>query len=207
MRKISELLKDEREKQGLKLEDIARSTRIKKGYLVAIEEGRFHDLPSEAYALGFVKNYAGFLKFPLNHASALFRREYEAEYREIVPNFRKQDTFVRKDLISSKFLPLIIISIVLCGYIFFQYGTVFLNPKLTVTSPKNNEVIDESVIHVNGVTDQYATITINGDEVSVGLDGSFKKSLFVFPGEQKITIIAKSRFGKQTQKIIPVKVK
>lgn len=51
-------LRGAREDRGESLDDVARVTRIGKGYLEAIELGELHKLPSEAYARGFVRLYA-----------------------------------------------------------------------------------------------------------------------------------------------------
>lgn len=51
-------LRSVRESRGESLDDVARVTRIGKGYLEAIELGEMHKLPSEAYAKGFVRLYA-----------------------------------------------------------------------------------------------------------------------------------------------------
>lgn len=208
MRKISDILKEERERRNESLSDISKATNIKLEYLKAIEEGKYHVLPSESYALGFVKNYAAYLHISSSKASALFKREFKEEKQEILPEFRKnQESFGGKNLFSIRSFPFIVISLIFAAYIIFQYSAVFLSPKLNILLPKNNEVINESVVHITGKTDQYATVAVDGDEVMVGLDGSFKKSLFLFPGERKITVIAKNRFGRQTQEIITVTVK
>ena len=75
MRRVSDILREEREKKNLSLEYIEKTTKIRVEYLKAIEEGRFHTLPSESYALGFVKNYASFLGLSRARIVALFRRE------------------------------------------------------------------------------------------------------------------------------------
>lgn len=56
--RLGEELRDARLALGLSVEDIAASLRIRRGYLVALEEGRLRDLPAPAYALGFVRSYA-----------------------------------------------------------------------------------------------------------------------------------------------------
>lgn len=43
------------------INDVAADLRIKVGYLKAIEDGRFRDLPGPAYATGFVRAYADYL--------------------------------------------------------------------------------------------------------------------------------------------------
>ena len=58
---VSELLKSSRLKSGEDIADIARSLRISRSYLTAIEEGRFEDLPGATYSLGFVRAYSEYL--------------------------------------------------------------------------------------------------------------------------------------------------
>jgi len=58
---IGELLRARRREQGLSLEEVATGTRIRLSHLQALEEGRFEDLPGEAYRRGFLRSYAGAL--------------------------------------------------------------------------------------------------------------------------------------------------
>ncbi len=58
---IGATLQDLRISRGIALEEVARVTRIGKGYLEAIEEGRLDKLPSGAYSRGFIRQYAQFL--------------------------------------------------------------------------------------------------------------------------------------------------
>lgn len=59
--RLGEELRDARLALGLSIEDVAAQLRIRRVYLVALEEGRVRDMPSAAYAIGFVRNYSGFL--------------------------------------------------------------------------------------------------------------------------------------------------
>jgi len=58
---IGEFLHARRLEQGLSLEEVATSTRIRQSHLQALEEGRFEALPGEAYRRGFLRTYAGAL--------------------------------------------------------------------------------------------------------------------------------------------------
>jgi cytoskeleton protein RodZ len=57
-RHVGILLRRAREAQNEELRVAAAHLRIRDGYLRAIEEGRFDELPSGAYAVGFVRAYA-----------------------------------------------------------------------------------------------------------------------------------------------------
>jgi cytoskeleton protein RodZ len=62
MIKTGELLKKEREKQRIAIEDVAITTRINLKILLAIESGDLKSLPAPPFIRGFVKSYAKFLK-------------------------------------------------------------------------------------------------------------------------------------------------
>lgn len=208
MKKVSDLLREKRLELGFTLEDVERATKIKIEFLKALEEGHFHVLPSESYALGFVKNYAKFLDLALPRVTALFRREYKTEKVQIVPDFTKTQQKFKRRFFSSPKTILIILTVFSIGiYIAFQYSSFFFGPKLEVTSPKEGAVVSGNAVKVSGKTDPYANLFINNDEVSLSISGEFRKSLYLFSGKQKITIVSKNRFGKETKKIIQVSVR
>lgn len=208
MQKVSDLLREAREEKGLKLVDIERATKIKKEFLERIEAGRYEALPSESYALGFVKNYAKYLDLPLASIVPLFRREYSAKkHVSIIPDFRRsQHKFNRKFIAGPRGFLITLGVLIIAGYIFFQYRSLVFAPPLEIISPKSGARITTNVVEVRGRTDPYATLFVNGDEVYVGVDGSFKKSIYEFSGNNKITVSAKNRFGKESIKVINVKV-
>jgi cytoskeletal protein RodZ len=61
LRTIGEALRSAREAQGKSLDDAAVATRIRPGYLDALEEERFGSLGGSVYAKGFLRSYAGYL--------------------------------------------------------------------------------------------------------------------------------------------------
>jgi len=208
MKKVSQLLKEKRIEKGLSIEDVEKEIKIKKVFLEFIEDGKFHDLPSESYALGFVKNYASFLGLPLNTISPLFRREYESDSISVVPEFRRtQHKFNKSIFTNPKIFFALFIVFVISLYIFFQYSSLIFSPKLIVVTPKENLISDKNVVEVTGKTDQYNTVFVNGDEAYTTLQGTFKKSVYLFSGEQKISVVAKNRVGKETKKTINVTIR
>ena len=61
MDEIGKQLRDARERLGLSLEEVERSTRIRIHHLEALEQGDLQALPSNVQARGFLHNYAEFL--------------------------------------------------------------------------------------------------------------------------------------------------
>ncbi|MFO7173402.1 MAG: DUF4115 domain-containing protein [Bacillota bacterium] len=58
---IGKKLRQAREAQGLTLAMAEDATKIRKKYLLALEEGRESDLPGEVYTKGFLRSYGNFL--------------------------------------------------------------------------------------------------------------------------------------------------
>ncbi len=64
-----------REQLGWSLPAVAASLRIRLPYLEAIEAGRFAELPGNAYAVGFVRTYAGAMGLDADEIARRFRAE------------------------------------------------------------------------------------------------------------------------------------
>src|SRR5664279_124356 len=77
MVRVGQRLYKERIQKKLTIDEIAKATRIKPIFLQAIEQGEYNKLPSPAYAIGFVRNYADYLGLPKAEITALFRREFD----------------------------------------------------------------------------------------------------------------------------------
>lgn len=64
-----------REKAGLSIQDVAERTRVPARHLVALEEGRFQDLPALAYSTGFARSFALAVGLNGNEIAAQYRAE------------------------------------------------------------------------------------------------------------------------------------
>lgn len=201
MVKIGAVFQEERRKKGLTLDEASRATKIKKEFLYAIEKGEYEKLPSAAYASGFVRNYAKFLGLPVEKSMALFRREFDVKKSiEILPKgIALADNYSFSRFKIGRGIALIfLVLFFIAGFLAYQYRSAFFNPSLSVTSPKEGEVVKSLTIEVRGKTDPDATLYIDNIDVSVGNDGSFSKSLTVFPGSTIINFKSENRFGKVT---------
>ncbi len=75
MSELGDRLRASRESQGISLAQAAAETRILQRYLVALEEGDYKYLPGDVYARGFIRNYALYLKIPVEELIQLYRYE------------------------------------------------------------------------------------------------------------------------------------
>ena len=66
-------LRELRETKGVSLDDIARSTRVGRGHLEALESDSWGDLPSPVFVKGFIRAYCEFLETSPDEALGLYR--------------------------------------------------------------------------------------------------------------------------------------
>jgi len=78
-RSVGADLQAAREAAGLSLAEIAARTKIAERHLAAIEQGRFSDLASRTYAVGFSRSYARALGMDETEVAERVRRQIDAE--------------------------------------------------------------------------------------------------------------------------------
>lgn len=72
---VGAFLREARENTGRTVADVAQTLRIRRVYLQAIEDGRFDELPGAAYAVGFVRSYATYLRLDVPQVVTRFKEE------------------------------------------------------------------------------------------------------------------------------------
>jgi len=201
MIRAGEKLKSKREEKDLSLEEVAKATKIRTSFLIAIEKGDYKKLPSSTYAHGFVRNYAKFLGLDEREVLALFKREYDEEkYLKVLPEgLVKEGNFpIKKIKFNRTFTIFAAVFILLVLYITFQYRAAIFNPPLNVVKPIEGEVVSAQEVTVVGKTDPNSTVYVNEEVASLDKKGNFKKTISVFPGTETITIKAVNNFHKTT---------
>lgn len=200
MIKVGQRLKEERLRQKLTLDQVAKETRIRLQFLVAIEKGEYQKLPSAAYATGFVKNYSEYLGLPKKEITALFRREFDEEkiYKVLPEGFTRQKEFpVHRIKIQQAVFGVVLILLIIISFLLYQYRFAFLSPPLTVITPKDGEKVS-SEYTISGKSVPNVTIFVNNVEVPVNANGEFMKKVTLLPSDTVITIKARNRLGKET---------
>lgn len=74
MSSLGPYLRELREAKGMSLDDIARSTRVGRRHLEALEEDTFGELPAPVFVKGFIRAYCEFLDCPSERALELYRQ-------------------------------------------------------------------------------------------------------------------------------------
>lgn len=73
MDSVGAILKAAREGKKFSLDQVSSDTHILPGYIQAIEENRFQELPGEAYCAGFIGTLARYYKLDSSHLTEMFR--------------------------------------------------------------------------------------------------------------------------------------
>lgn len=200
MKTVGQILQNKRIEKKLSVDEVEKLTKIRRKFIQALESDSFSTIPSQTYTKGFIKNYAQFLGLDSAMALAFYRRQtHETPKSSLLP--RDTDQVLKPSqlrLTPTRFLLIVagFLIIVFLSYFGWQYKTIQSPPLLFVETPLNGYATDERRVDVTGKTDSDATIVVNGVGVLVRSDGKFFEQVSLDSGENTITIMATSRFGK-----------
>ncbi len=203
MKTVGQILRETRVKGAIAFEEIEKKTKIRIKYLKAIESDDYHQLPGgKVVAKGFIKNYGEYLGLSSENLLANFRRDFGQEQKgQVLPRGIYKPlgkigfSWTPRVTMVAIILFFIFIFILFLGYQFF----LFLGPpKLQVTVPSENQVIQESVVEIGGRSDNDASVYINEALISLDEQGNFSELINLTSGENLIRIEAVSRRGKKS---------
>jgi len=200
MRTAGNILREARIGKKISLETIEQATKIRKKFLEAIESDDFSKLPSLSYAKGFVRNYSDYLGLDSANVLAFFRRQNADVTRSsLLPKgmaepLNRSKFHLTPTRFIMAFIGLLIVMFLI--YFGFQYVKLQRPPSLHVIEPAVTVSTKDTRINVMGETDPDATVMINGVGALVRSDGKFFDSVVLSPGNNVITIVSTSRFGK-----------
>lgn len=203
MRTVGQVLKEEREKKFYTLEEIEKTTKIRKELLEALEEGKYNKLPPATFVQGFIKNYGKFLGLNPEKLLAIFRREFSAMTYppRILETFSNPINKTRFRITPTK----VFVGLVLClvtiffVYLWFEYRFLTGGPFLEVNQPVDQLSIASAELLVSGRTDPEAKVSINNQEIRVDLLGRFAQEIELAENINTVAINATAKSGKTTK--------
>jgi len=175
---VAKQLRLRRQAKNLKLREVAAKLNINEKYLIALEEGKYGQLPSGVYEKNFLREYALFLGLNYNQIA----KDYANEINILEP--KKPKEIFSKQVIKERLfwiLPKIIKNIIIF---------------LIIDRPGLNLITEETSLVVSGKTEAEANLTINGENVLSDKNGYFSQSINLKNGLNKIIITASKRYGR-----------
>ena len=125
-------LRQVREANGISLDDLARTTRIKRGYLEAVEQENYKDLPAVAYTLAYINTLADYYGVDAGGKEILTSEvrkhlEYEApeENKAIIGREVSEENqiLLRRILFAGAGLIVLLAILITLAVLFFSSGS------------------------------------------------------------------------------------
>jgi len=195
-------LKKLREKKEKTLEEISRELKIPFNFLEFFEKREWSKLPPDVYAKKYLLAYLNFLG---EEATGL-RGQLLDEWGKArnAPNSQPPDklrvTQIKNEnsiTISQLFgkIGIFIFVFIIFGYLSWQFYIFFRSPTLVIWSPPDDLIIHTPLIAVEGQTEKETPLFINGVEIPITSDGTFKEEVGLQKGVNIIKIEAEKKYG------------
>ncbi|MEK7578773.1 MAG: helix-turn-helix domain-containing protein [Patescibacteria group bacterium] len=198
---LAEFLKEKRQGKNLSLDRLSDLTKIQVYHLKALEAGQFEKLPPLVYRAGIFNRLAKFLEVDKNEIIRMYKQEVQAveaaSYDGNIIKSKQNLYFVLTQRRLAIFLGVLFL-ILLFTYLGYQFKFLIGPPNLVV-EPKEDMVIQQGSLMVRGKTDNGVYLTINGENVYVGPNGSFSKEVQLAAGLNVVEVKAINNFGKITK--------
>ncbi len=210
---LGEKLKKIRSGKRASFSDISKNTMIQAEYLEYLEKGEYSKLPADVYVKGFLKSFAEYLGADAEDLIKSFEKEKSIQKNISSGNekFKKKYRIsLSKFYITPKIIYLILTVILFLGlfvYLFVKVDIFVSNPELVILNPKQDNVINESQILVEGKTDKGSQVFVNNQIVTVNDEGIFKEKIILKKGINIITVRSVNRFGKEAIKSISLEAR
>ncbi len=200
-RSIGELLREERTHFGMTIDDFSRLTRIRKQYIVALEENRFSDLPAATFVKGYIRIYGQVCGFDHRPVIGLLRRDYkESAVGKLVPSEFLRPSVKSRAVwapVTYAFFGLLTVFLSLVGYVGYQWYLLQKPPELLIFEPKESEFVSAEVL-VTGRTISDGVVSVNSQPVAIDPDGSFSSRVrFSREGINTFTVDVSDHRGKK----------
>ncbi len=196
MKSAGLILKEARLTRQMELADVARITKIRPHFLELLESDDFSRLPNAIVAKGFIRNYAQFLGLNPDYLLAVFRRDFSENPKgQIVPRgmvepVAKTNLWTPR---STVIAVVVLFFTLFLGYLGYQYTLLVGPPSLVLSSPPDRSSTTQDTVEVYGKTDPEATISVNGNYITLDKGGQFSVRLQLNPGANLVTVTARSK--------------
>jgi cytoskeletal protein RodZ len=192
---LGERLKELREAAGMTRSDLAVRAGMPDRYLAALEAGKYALLPGDVYVRNFLKVLARELGVEERRVLARYDEERraggtaQARGRSVEPPKAMKEPF----RVTPRMVRIAAFAVAALGVAFYlgwQIQRVFSAPELVVASPEQNARLMERSVLVEGRTEPEAEVRVNGREIPVEKDGTFREQVNLRLGVNTIRITA-----------------
>lgn len=204
-----ECLKRKREELNISIKDVSEKINIKISYLKNLENSNYEELPPDVYVRGFIKSYAQFVGIDSEKMAEIYNREKNIESK-IGKKFKKKENHKNRftaqnyAIITPKIVVAffsLCISLLIGYYLWHQINSFSSTPYLFISSPLEDQIVNNPELIIEGETEEETVIKINGQSIFVNSNGYFKESITLQPGANIFIIEAINKFDKTAKEI------
>ncbi|MFA6588202.1 MAG: helix-turn-helix domain-containing protein [Patescibacteria group bacterium] len=193
---LGEALKIVREEVGLSVERLASITNIQQKYIEAIEAGRYDQTPGPVYVKGFLRTIANVLELSPSTVISRFESEpHDFPIKETQTSISKLSFF---SFVTPKVISAFIIILVALIYFGIQIKKIILPPKLFLSYPTADVILNTPEIVLSGKTEPSVIVQVNDQQVKVDAEGNFKETIDLQPGVNTLVVSAQKKRSRQT---------
>ena len=198
---LGERLRLLRRTQAVTMDMLVEATRIQRGYLEALEWGRYHELPDPLYTRNFIRAYARYLGADEVYFLELFAQEVARS--DLLAPHRLPRMRARRLLFLS--LPQILAAAGIACVFFLgvfwllsRIFVVFRPPHVEIITPDFASVTTVPYVLVSGVAEDTDTaIRVQGKSVPLSPQGMFSLEVPLKVGPNTLFISGRSRYSSE----------
>ena len=207
MSRLGELLRQQREKRGITLDQAAADTRIREKFLKALEDGDLQSLPGAVYTKGFLRNYAAYLGLDDEELVVQFHEERGGQPVEPRRRYTTLKPIGSRSLVFTPavLVPVVVLATILLfvGYLYYQFTSFAVAPALDVTEPATDAIAQDASFLVKGHTVPNGRVTIQVfpgpltlADIHPATDGTFSAPVTLTAGSNHIVVEVLDPSGK-----------
>lgn len=206
MPRLGELLRTQREKKGITLEQATADTRIREKFLAALEAGDYQSLPGAVYTKGFLRNYAEYLDLDQEDLVVQFQQE-RGLIAEPARAFEPMRPIARRSVILTPavLIPVLVLAgiALFVGYLYYQFTSFAVAPVLEVTDPSTDVIAQQTTYVLKGHTVPTGKVTVTVfpgpltiSDIRPDSDGTFTTTVNLTAGANHVVVEVLDQSGK-----------
>lgn len=196
---FSTFLTERARERGLNVKRLSEMTGISAAHLENLMRGNYEALPAHPYVRGYLRTLGRVLDFDAESWWNHFK-EVELIKRSGAHDALPQNRFAWRSSRASWLLACILVLLIL--YVAVRFSAIAGKPTLIFENPKNEiTVVSESPFVFSGRLRGGDALYVNGEQVLLGADGFWEKSVLLETGLNTIEIRAEKFLGRETRVI------
>ncbi len=194
---FSEFLRERIKHHNVSLRRLSEMTGISIPHLESLLRGELEELPSAPYLRGYLQRLGEALDFDAEVWWLRFKQSGEVRSSGAEDELPRNRFALRP---GRTYGWVIAAGVVILLYFGLRFAKIFGQPILIISNPAEAVVrVEESSLLISGRTKGGDQIFVNSEQVPLGAEGSFEKSVLLVPGLNTVEVEARKFLGGETK--------